>query len=65
MLSHQAEHLAKSSVATIIGVSCNPVSFARDARILCDGGYRLSQVLPVDQFTFSPHVELAGLFTKG
>ncbi len=60
----QAERLAQSGIPKIIGVSCKPVSFARDAALLRDGGYRLSQVLPVDQFTFSPHVELAGLFTK-
>lgn len=61
----QAAELARSPVPTVIGVSCNPASFARDAAILRTGGYRLSQVVPVDQFVFSPHVELAGLFTKG
>lgn len=61
----QAEQLAQSDVPVVIGVSCNPASFARDAALLRDGGYRLSQALPVDQFTFSPHVELAGFFTKG
>ena len=61
----QAAELARSPVPVVIGVSCNPVSFARDAALLRAGGYRLSQVLPVDQFVFSPHVELAGLFTKG
>ncbi|PQA87053.1 class I SAM-dependent RNA methyltransferase [Hyphococcus luteus] len=61
----QAAELARSSVPVVVGVSCNPQSFARDASILREGGYRLSQVLPVDQFVFSPHVELAGLFTKG
>ncbi|GJL92111.1 class I SAM-dependent RNA methyltransferase [Hyphococcus sp.] len=61
----QSEQLAQSKVKRVIGVSCNPASFARDAAILRDGGYHLSQVLPVDQFVFSPHVELAGLFIKG
>lgn len=60
----QAVELARSRVGKIIGVSCNPVSFARDAAILRDGGYHLSQVLPVDQFVYAPHVELAGLFTR-
>ncbi|WP_375203420.1 class I SAM-dependent RNA methyltransferase [Hyphococcus sp.] len=60
----QAEQLAQSSVPVVIGVSCNPASFARDAGLLRDGGYSLSQVLPVDQFVFSAHVEVAGLFTK-
>jgi 23S rRNA (uracil1939-C5)-methyltransferase len=61
----QAAELARSEVAKIIGVSCSPASFARDAGALRAGGYRLSQVVPVDQFVFSPHVEIAGLFTKG
>lgn len=61
----QSAELARSEVAKIIGVSCNPASFARDAGTLRAGGYRLSQVVPVDQFVFSPHVEIAGLFTKG
>ena len=60
----QAVELAHSEVGKIIGVSCNPVSFARDAAILRDGGYYLSQVLPVDQFVYAPHVELVGLFTR-
>ena len=45
-------------------VSCNPVTFARDARVLVAGGYRLAWVQVVDQFRWSPHVELAALFTK-
>jgi len=60
----QSETLAQSSVPIIVSVSCNPASFARDAGILRVGGYSLSQLLPVDQFVFSAHVELAGLFTK-
>jgi 23S rRNA (uracil1939-C5)-methyltransferase len=60
----QAEQLSQSQVPVVIGVSCSPSSFARDAAILRAGGYALSQVLPVDQFVFSPHVELAGVFTK-
>jgi 23S rRNA (uracil1939-C5)-methyltransferase len=45
-------------------VSCNPASFARDARVLVDGGYRLVKVWPVDQFLWSAHVELVGLFER-
>lgn len=60
----QAEALAASAVPTVIAVSCEPATFARDARILVDGGYRLESVLPVDQFTWSPHVELAAVFRR-
>jgi 23S rRNA (uracil1939-C5)-methyltransferase len=58
----QAKLLAASSVPTVIYVSCNPASFARDARIMIDGGYKLQSVTPVDQFLFSPHVELVAIF---
>ena len=61
----QAKALASSAVKRIIGVSCNPLTFARDARTLADGGYRLESVAVVDQFTWSHHVELVGAFTKG
>jgi len=60
----QTEALAKSGLAAIIGVSCNPASFARDARILVDGGYVLTEVFPVDQFLWSPHIELVGVFRR-
>lgn len=60
----QVGEIAKSGVKTIIGVSCNPASFARDAARLVAGGYSLSQVTPVDQFVYSPHIELVGLFQK-
>lgn len=60
----QVEMLAQSSVPVIVGVSCNPATFARDARVLIDGGYVLSRVTPVDQFLWSPHIELVGIFHK-
>ncbi|MGE3158458.1 MAG: class I SAM-dependent RNA methyltransferase [Xanthobacteraceae bacterium] len=60
----QARELAASAVPLIVAVSCNPATFARDARLLTDGGYRLTQVTPVDQFRYSPHVELVGRFTR-
>jgi 23S rRNA (uracil1939-C5)-methyltransferase len=60
----QVEQLALSEVPRIGAVSCNPATFARDARRLIDGGYRLDWVLPVDQFRWSPHVELAAAFSR-
>jgi 23S rRNA (uracil1939-C5)-methyltransferase len=60
----QARELAASTVPTVIAVSCNPTTFARDARILVDGGYRLMQVVPVDQFLFSAHAEVIANFKK-
>jgi 23S rRNA (uracil1939-C5)-methyltransferase len=60
----QAEALAASSVAKVAAVSCNPGTLARDARILIDGGYRLTGVLPVDQFLFSADVEAVATFEK-
>ncbi len=60
----QAMALAASTVPAVVAVSCNPATFARDARILIDGGYRLAEVLPVDQFPWSDHVELVGRFSR-
>lgn len=60
----QAAELAKSVVPIVVGVSCNPATFARDARTLIDGGYRLKRLTPVDQFLWSPHIEVVGIFTR-
>ena len=60
----QAAEIAASVVPRAIGVSCNPATFARDARVLADAGFRLERVLPVDQFLWSPHVELVGVFGR-
>ena len=60
----QVKALAGSAVARIAYVSCNPATFARDARILADGGYRLLWVQPVGQFLWSTHVELAAAFNR-
>jgi len=61
----QTRTLAKSGVPVIAAVSCNPATFARDARILMAGGYSLDWVQVVDQFRWSPHVELAARFSLG
>ncbi len=60
----QCGQIARSGVARVVGVSCNPATFARDAKILADAGFRLDRVLPVDQFLWSPHIELVGVFSR-
>jgi 23S rRNA (uracil1939-C5)-methyltransferase len=60
----QAQQLAASKVPVVVAVSCNVATFARDARILIDGGYRIEGVTPVDQFRHTPHVELVAQFTR-
>lgn len=60
----QAQSLAQSAVPRIIYVSCGPASFARDAQSLIQGGYRLETLTVVDQFVWSPHAELVGVFEK-
>jgi len=60
----QARQLARSSVPRIAYVSCSPASFAHDARLLVEGGYLLQRVTPVDQFLWSHHVELVGVFQR-
>ena len=60
----QARELAASKVPLVVAVSCSAATFARDARILVDGGYRLTDVTPVDQFRHSAHVEIVARFAR-
>jgi 23S rRNA (uracil1939-C5)-methyltransferase len=60
----QVAEIARSAVPRIAYASCDPGSFARDARALQDGGYRLAKLMPIDQFLWSPHLELIALFTR-
>ena len=60
----QVAQLASSTMPRIAYVSCNPATFARDAKTLADGGYQLAWVQPVGQFRWSTHVELAASFTR-
>jgi 23S rRNA (uracil1939-C5)-methyltransferase len=60
----QSRALAESAVPRIVAVSCNPATFARDTRILVDGGYTLAHVAPVDSFIWSPHLELVARFER-
>jgi len=60
----QAEALAASTLDTVVAVSCNPATFARDAARLVAGGFRLERLAPVDQFVWAPHLELVGVFRR-
>lgn len=60
----QAKQIASSHVPCVVMVSCNPTTFAHDARILREGGYQLEKITPIDQFLWSEHIELAALFKK-
>ena len=62
--AEQSREIAASKVATAVGVSCNAATFARDARILVDAGFVLTKVQPIDQFLWSPHIELVGVFRR-
>jgi 23S rRNA (uracil1939-C5)-methyltransferase len=60
----QVAQLAASKIPVVVAVSCNVATFARDARILIDGGYEIGNVTPVDQFRHTPHVELVARFVR-
>lgn len=60
----QARMLAKSKVKTVVAVSCNPATLARDARTLIDGGYTMGTVTPIDQFHYTPHTECVAVFKR-
>jgi len=60
----QAQQLAASKVPVVVAVSCSAATFARDARILTEGGYTIERVTPVDQFRHTPHVELVARFER-
>jgi 23S rRNA (uracil1939-C5)-methyltransferase len=60
----QAKQLAFSKVPLVVSVSCDAATFARDAAILMDAGYRLERVVPVDQFKHTPHLEVVGILRR-
>jgi 23S rRNA (uracil1939-C5)-methyltransferase len=62
--SRQAAALAASALDNIVAVSCNPATFARDAAQLIAGGFRLARIVPVDQFVWTPHLELVAVFRR-
>ncbi|WP_425991009.1 class I SAM-dependent RNA methyltransferase [Brevundimonas sp. TWP2-3-2] len=60
----QTAQIKDTKASVVVGVSCNPQTFARDARVLIDAGFRLEKVTPVDQFLWSAHIELVGVFRR-
>lgn len=62
--ANQVREIAGSKIPVVVYASCNPQSFAPDARVLVNGGYRLERVVPLDQFLWSPHVELIAVFRR-
>lgn len=60
----QVAEIVKSDIKNLVMISCNPATFARDARLLVEGGFIMGDILPVDQFLYSPHIELAAGFRR-
>lgn len=60
----QMESIAQSAVPVVVHVSCNPATFARDTATLCEGGYAFESAQIIDQFAFSHHVEMVGVFSR-
>lgn len=63
-LAQATELVAAKNIQTVVGVSCDTGTFARDASVLVKGGFRLERVIPVDQFKYSAHVEIVGVFSR-
>jgi 23S rRNA (uracil1939-C5)-methyltransferase len=63
--SSQAGRIAAARIPVVVAVSCNPATFARDAKLLVDGGYTLEKIVPVDQFLWTAHLELVAVFRRG
>jgi 23S rRNA (uracil1939-C5)-methyltransferase len=61
----QARELARSKVPTVVAVSCDPATLARDLSILVEGGYRIESVTPIDQFKYAAHVETVAVLRRG
>jgi len=60
----QVREIAAMALPVVVYVSCNPATFARDARALVDGGYNLDKVMPIDQFVWSAEIELVAVFRR-
>lgn len=61
---NQVEHIARSPLKKLMVISCNPATFSRDARILMDAGFTMNYAQPIDQFIYSPHLEVLAAFSR-
>ena len=61
---HQMAEILHSDIKKLVMISCNPITFARDVQSLTDAGYKMGAVTPVDQFLYSPHLEIISIFEK-
>jgi 23S rRNA (uracil1939-C5)-methyltransferase len=61
---HQMAEILQSDLKKLVMISCNPITFARDVQCLTDAGYKMGAVTPVDQFLYSPHLEIISVFEK-
>ncbi len=60
----QAAAIAGSGVPTVVAISCNPATLARDIKMLIDGGYKLEHITPIDQFLYSSHIEAVAVLSR-
>lgn len=61
---HQMTEIINSDIKTLVMISCNPITFARDVHNLQDAGFSMGKVIPVDQFLYSPHLEILSIFNR-
>ena len=60
----QMRQIAKSKIRRVVSIACDVASFARDAQILVEAGFKMSEVIPVDQFKYTAHVEIFASFRR-
>jgi 23S rRNA (uracil1939-C5)-methyltransferase len=60
----QAEAIARSDVGRVVAVSCNPATLVRDVKFMVDAGWRLERIVPVDQFLYTPHLEVVAVLAR-
>lgn len=61
---HQMQEIINSDIKKLVMISCNPITFSRDVQNLADAGFSMGPITPVDQFLFSPHLEIIAVFER-